>query len=89
MAINKDNNVSNTANNFKKADAWLRISFQDADGNVKKINNSDVPLYEDNILGRSLINAVKADPDFVLGMTATVHVVNATPLEEQEDVKFG
>ena len=89
MAINKDNNVSNTGNNFKKADAWLRITFEDAEGNVRKVNNSDVALYEDNILGRSLINAAKADADFTLGMTATVHVVNATPLEEQEDVKFG
>ena len=69
---------------FVKADAFLNISVVAADGSVHRLRKG-IPLHTDNSLERSLINAMKSDPDLVLQVTADVLVVTE---DNGEDIAF-
>ncbi len=71
MAIQKKSATTAKATDLKKADAFLNLKLVDSEGNVHNLPKG-LPLFEDNRLMRSIINAAKANPDREFTLTASV-----------------
>lgn len=84
MAVKKNTPAkpAATKGDMKPADAYLNLKLVDSEGNTHTFNKG-LPLFADNRLHRSLINAVKADPERVFELTGTVWI---QPEEQAEDI---
>ena len=68
----------------KKADGFLNLVIKTPKGDVKL--RRGIALDTSNRVERSLLNATIADPEFVVELTGSVHIV--TDETSQEDIAF-
>lgn len=78
--------------NFKKASAFLnfRIAVVNGTSPTVKLGDKGIPLYADNVIHKSLIDAMKSGaltPETMITLlTAELHEV---PEESDEPIQFG
>ena len=72
------------ATNFRKADAFLRLSVVDASG-VKHRLPKDLALAITNHVSNNMICKAAEDEEYEFNLVGTVHVVDNEP---KEDLKF-
>ncbi len=78
--------------NFKKASAFLnfRIAVVNGTSPTVKLGDKGIPLYADNVVHKSLIDAMKSGaltPETMISLlTAELHEV---PEESDEPIQFG
>lgn len=84
MAFEKTNKT--TGNNKPKANGFLNLAVRDATGQLHTLR-AGIPLYEDNNLENSIIQAAIANGEkFTIEAVGTVKVI--TPESEKEAVEF-
>ena len=57
--VNQNSPGYNGGNNPRRAQAFLNVSVKAKDGSLHRFNKG-IPLYDDQLIGRSLINGAKA-----------------------------
>jgi hypothetical protein len=59
MALTKKNTTP-TKTDIKPADGWCNVSVKDANDKLHRVGKSGIALFNDDRVGRSLLNKLKA-----------------------------
>ena len=60
MALSKKNTAASTKTEIKPADGWCNVSVKDATDKLHRVGKSGIALFNDDRVGRSLLNKLKA-----------------------------
>lgn len=86
MAFKKKNTSGATNNNDSdKAQAFLNVSLTDKHGEVHRLRVG-IPLRDNNLLERSLINAARENPNIELKLTGSIKEV--VDIENADDIEL-
>lgn len=84
MAIQKQSSAPTSINGRPRADAFLNVSIIDKDKVAHSLRNGGIPLFNTNVLERSIINKALKDGDkFTVTITGTVRMnVDTSTMED-------
>lgn len=85
MAFKKKNDSASSSNDNDKAQAFLNVSLTDKKGEVHRLRVG-IPLRENNLLERSLINAARENPNLELKLTGSIKEV--VDIENADDIEL-
>jgi hypothetical protein len=60
MAITKGSKTTGSKSEIKPADGWCNVSVKDANDKLHRVGKSGIALFNDDRVGRSLLNKLKA-----------------------------
>lgn len=80
----KNTRSGNNNNNFTPADAFLRLSVVDHEGNEHRLPK-DVAIYLKHHITEQMIAATEANPERKFQLVGSIHIVDDTP---KGDIKF-
>lgn len=91
MALKKGSNQTAPKSEIKPADGWCNVSVKDANDKLHRVGKSGIALFNDDRVGRSLLNKLKAlQAEAVANnqeppTTITVNLVATISLATKED----
>ena len=80
-----NNNTTGNNNEQRKAEAYLNLEISAANGDAVRLPKG-IALDSSTRIGRSIINAAKANPDAIFTLTGKVHVIDAEAEEQDIDL---